>query len=63
MTVTLSSGGASSGITEFEADKRLNDGKVYDLKGNLVSAASSDLSSLTPGIYIVNGHKTMVGKH
>ena len=63
VTVTLSSGGASSGITEFEADKRLNDGKVYDLKGNLVSAASSDLSSLTPGIYIVNGHKTMVGKH
>lgn len=61
VTVTLSTGN-SSGISDIAADNSLHDGKVYDLQGNIVLDSSAGLSSLTPGIYIVDGEKRLVGK-
>lgn len=61
VTVTLSTGG-SSGIADVVAENHVKDGKVYDLKGNIVLQSSANLSSLAPGIYIVNGKKTLVEK-
>lgn len=61
VTVTLSAGN-SSGISDIAADKSSHDGKVYDLRGNIVLDSSADLSSLVPGIYIVDGEKRLVGK-
>lgn len=61
VTVTLSTGG-SSGIADVVAENHEKDGKVYDLKGNIVLQSSANLSSLAPGIYIVNGKKTLVEK-
>lgn len=59
VTVTLSTGG-SSGIADVVAENHVKDGKVYDLKGNTILSSSSDLSSLTTGIYIVDGKKMFV---
>lgn len=56
VTVTLSAG-ATSGIDDIAADTNPHDGTVYDLRGNLVSPSSSDINSLAPGVYIVNGRK------
>ena len=49
----------ASGIGNIVADgvKRYN---VYDLKGTKVRSNASDLSSLAPGIYVINGQKQKV---
>lgn len=61
VTVTLSTGG-SSGIKDVIAKSNEHNGRVYDLNGNVVLDSSSDLSSLTPGIYVINGEKILKGK-
>lgn len=62
VTVTLSAGG-TSGITDVAAENDELGGRVYDLKGNTVLHSSADLSSLTPGVYIVNGKKIRVSNN
>ena len=49
----------SSGINDVAVDgvKRYN---VYDLKGVKVLSNASDISSLAPGIYIINGQKQKI---
>ena len=59
VTVTLSAG-ATSGIDDIAADTSAHDNAVYDLRGNLVRPSSSDINTLAPGVYIVNGRKTIV---
>lgn len=61
VTVTLSAGG-SSGIEDVVADNYRYNDKVYDLRGKIVSHTSSDLTSLAPGVYIVNGRKVLIEK-
>lgn len=56
VTVTLSAG-ATSGIDDIAADTTMQDSPVYDLRGNLVSRSSSDINTVAPGVYIVNGRK------
>lgn len=61
VTVALSVNGAS-GIENIATDNLKHDGKVYDLRGNVVLLASDNLSALAPGIYLVDGKKILVGK-
>ena len=61
VTVTLSVAG-QSGVEDITMDEH-KDGKVYDLKGNIISHSSAGLSSLAPGVYIANGNKVLINKY
>lgn len=50
-----------AGISEVSNDRNLTDTKVYDTNGIMVAQSSSDLSSLAPGLYIMNRKKILVG--
>lgn len=38
------------------------DKNVYDLKGKHIPVTDNGLTSLTPGLYIINGKKTLIGE-
>lgn len=50
----------TTGITAVRAAHPARVSGVYDLMGRRVSCSSADLSSLSPGIYIVDGRKVVV---
>lgn len=61
VTVTLSAV-RPSGLSAVMADNRGQDDTVYNLNGIAVGGTSSALSSLSAGVYIVGGKKTLVRK-
>lgn len=51
-----------SAINEVSMDKSQYTDAVYDMHGRKVALSTAAISSLNPGIYIVNGQKIVVGR-
>ena len=50
--------GETDALTAVETDSEsLSDGKIYDLTGRQISG---DLSTLRPGVYIINHKKVLI---
>lgn len=51
---------ASTGIQDIESDRGLSRYNVYTLDGKNVAQNAVSLDGITPGIYIINGKKTII---